>query len=107
MINDLISRKALINALFVRNGKKCPDTDVDNFPITINVKDVKEAIRNAPTAYDVDKVVRQINEEIIETPEYKNKFCESVEVEHCTQHNGCEDCMAEMMIEIVKSGGIR
>lgn len=72
MSNDLISRKALINALFVRNGKMCPDTDVDNFPITINVKDVKKAIRNAPTAYDMDKVIEQINNlDIKAIPRYK------------------------------------
>lgn len=60
MSDDLISRKALINALFVRNGKMCPDTDIDNFPITVDVKYVKKAIRNAPTAYDVNKVIEQL-----------------------------------------------
>lgn len=44
MKNDLISKKDLINALFVRNGKMCPDTNIDNFPITINVKDVKKLL---------------------------------------------------------------
>ena len=68
MNNDLISRKALINDLFVRNGKMCPDNDIDNFPVTINVKDVKESIRNAPTAYDVDKVTEILlkNEKVME-----------------------------------------
>lgn len=50
MQNDFISRRDLINTLFVRNGRMCPNNDIDNFPITINVKDVKEAIRNAPSA---------------------------------------------------------
>ena len=60
MSNDLISRSALFKELFVRNGKVCPNADVDNFPITFNVKDIKDAIRNAPTAYDVDKVVSEL-----------------------------------------------
>ena len=48
-MSDLISRSALYNALFLINGRVCPDTDVENFPITFNVKDVKRAILNAPT----------------------------------------------------------
>lgn len=73
-----------------------------NFREIITFEDIEEQ----PTAYDVDKVVKQINEEISKTPEYKHKFCESVKEEHCSQYESCEDCMAEMMIEIVKSGGI-
>lgn len=63
-------------------------------------------LNQQPTAYDVDKVMKQIKEEIAEMPEYKHKFCKSVEVEHCVQCKKCEDCMAERIIEIVKSGGI-
>ena len=63
-------------------------------------------LNQQPTAYDVDKVMKQIKEEIAEMPEYKHKFCESKEVEHCMQYERCEDCMAKRIIEIVKSGGI-
>lgn len=90
MSDDLISRKDLINALFVRNGKMCPDTDIDNFPITINVKDVKKAIRNVPVSYDVDKVVEQL--------------------ENLRDRFDSEDFhirgILEKSIEIVKSGGV-
>ena len=70
------------------------------------LKFYRMAVNDEPTAYDVDKAVEQIKEEIAEMPEYKHKFCESVEVEHCMQCKKCEDCMAERIIEIVKSGGI-
>lgn len=59
----LIDADTLFNKLFVCNGKVCPNTDIDNFPITINVKDVKKAILEQPTAYDVDKVVGQLEED--------------------------------------------
>lgn len=97
MSNDLISRKALINALFVRNGKMCPDTDIDNFPITINVKDVKKAIRNAPTAYDVDKVVEQIR---------KFEICGRCLNNHNSVEVCAEFCDVGKKLRIIKSGGI-
>lgn len=110
MSNDLISRKYLFNALFARDGKVCPDRDIYNFPMTINVKDVKEAIRNAPTAYDVDKVVGRLKQ--IETDNscknctYREKCDElqefynpSVEVDLCAL------VAKELSIEIVKSCG--
>lgn len=106
MSNDLISRKALINTLFVCNRKMCPDNDIDNFPITINVKNVKEAIRNAPTAYDVDKVVRQISDLVKSTEQYRHNFCGTVTDEHCANYENCEHCIVEKIVKIVKSGGI-
>ena len=111
MSNDLISRKALINALFVHNGKMWPDTDIDNFPTTINVKDVKEAIRNAPTAYDVDKVVEllesileDVNMQLELSKDFQPKESESVKsniVFFAEKKRMCEE-----LIKIVKSGGI-
>lgn len=90
MSDDLISRKALFNELFVRNGKVCPNHDIDNFPINFNVKDIKQAIRNAPTAYDVDKIIKQL--------------------ENLRDRFNSEDFhirgILEKVIEIVKSGGV-
>lgn len=98
MSDDLIGRKALFNELFVRNGKVCPNNDIDNFPINLNVKDVKQTIRNAPTAYDVDKVVRSINE-------IGKRYCNSVKCD-----KNCEDCehgcLMRAIINAVKSGGV-
>lgn len=102
MSNDLISKKALINALFVRNGKMCPDTDIDNFPITINVKDVKKAIRNAPTAYDVDKVVERLEELREMVP--VNRLLDDI-IKDKPKELG-QLVAYRKAIEIVKSGGI-
>lgn len=99
-MNDLISRRGLFNELFVYNGKICPDTDVDNFPITFNVKTIKDAIRNAPTAYDVDKVVKELEKcrKIMESPIIENCFEKECDCSDCTV------CCFNKAKEIVKSG---
>lgn len=95
MSDDLISRKALFNELFVRNGKVCPNNDIDNFPINFNVKDIKQAIRNAPTAYDVEKVVEGFEKE-------RNFLFDKNG--HC--YSAREKITIDKAIEIIKSGGI-
>ena len=60
---------------------------------------------NVPTAYDVEEVIHQLEDAIMPTPEHKHKFCGTVQPEDCVKYDNCEDCMAEKMIEIVKSGG--
>lgn len=67
---------------------------------------IREVIDEQPTAYDVDKVVEQINDAMIPTPEYRHKLCGTVAVEHCTKYENCEGCIAKMIIEIIKSGGV-
>lgn len=44
----MIEEKKLIEDLFIIDGKMCPDRDIDNFPITINVEDVKKSIFSQP-----------------------------------------------------------
>lgn len=72
----------------------------------IMVEDLLNILDNQPTAYDVNKVVSEMKEAISGAIQYKHKFCESVDEERCCQYKFCEECMAEMMIGIVKSGGI-
>lgn len=115
MSDDLISRKALFNELFVRNGKACPNNDIDNFPITFNVKDIKQAIRNTPTAYDVDKVVEEI-EKIISSYELCTETSlkeiekigeDKMSFEICSLHNNRGYLSGlRKALEIVKSGGV-
>ena len=53
---DLISRKALLKQFSISDsGSMIPEYDVDNFPITISIKDAKDIIRKAPTAFDKEK----------------------------------------------------
>jgi len=62
-MGDLISRKALMRKLFfTEDGRKYPTRDIDNFPVTVSLENLRKIIRNVPTAYDVDKVVEQLKE---------------------------------------------
>lgn len=65
-----------------------------------------KGIKNEPSAFDMEKVIQQINDAIMPTQEHRHKFCGTVEPEHCVKYENCEDCMAERMIEIVKKGGV-
>ena len=60
-MSDLISRKALLKQFIVSDsGRRIPEYDCDNFPITISIKDVKDIIRKAPTAFDKEKVIGEL-----------------------------------------------
>ena len=93
MSNDLISRSALRQSL--RNNVL-----VDVTP------NLEQAIEEQPTAYDVDKVVEQLDNLIKPTEQYRHSFCGTVTDEHCTKYNGCEYCITEQILRIIKSGGI-
>ena len=61
MNDDLISRKALLKQFIVSDsGRRIPEYDIDNFPITLSIKDVKEIVRKAPTAFDKEKVIDEL-----------------------------------------------
>lgn len=60
-MNDLISRKELLKRFCLnKDGNRIPERDCDNFEITMSIKDIKAIIKEQPTAYDVDKVVEQL-----------------------------------------------
>lgn len=60
-MSDLISRSELLKRFLVnKDGHRIPERDCDNFEVTVSIKDVKTIIKEQPTAYDVDNVVRQL-----------------------------------------------
>ena len=60
-MSDLISRDELIKRFCInKDGHRIPERDCDNFEVTVSVKDVKTIINEQPTAYDVDKVVEEL-----------------------------------------------
>ena len=64
MSDDLISRKALLKQFMLSDsGRRIPEYDIDNFPITLSIKDVKDIIRKAPTVFDKEKVIEELNSE--------------------------------------------
>ena len=77
---------------------ECPTCDIDNFPITLSAKDVKDIIWKVPAAFDMEKVIEQIK--ILSTGIILNT-------------NICDDYAegyvraAKDIIEIVEKGGIK
>ena len=70
MSNDLISRKALLKQFILSDsGRRIPEYDIDNFPITLSIKDVKDIIRKAPTVFDMEKVIEELEDYLFE------KYC--------------------------------
>lgn len=53
---EYIRREAILNRLAFEDGRRIPEVDVDNFPITISIKDIKKLIRDVP-AENVKPVV--------------------------------------------------
>ena len=61
-MSDLISRNELLKRFCInKDGHRIPERDCDNFEVTVSVKDVKTIIKEQPTAYDVDKVIKELN----------------------------------------------
>ena len=61
-MSDLISRSELLKRFLVNKyGHRIPERDCDNLEVTVSIKDVKTIIKVQPTAYDVDKVVKELD----------------------------------------------
>lgn len=66
-----------------------------------------EIIDGEPTVCDLNEMIDRIEDAIEETTENSHRFCGSVEAKHCAQFGGCEDCVADQIIKIIKGfGGI-
>ena len=98
MSDDLISRKALLKQFIVSNsGRMIPEYDIDNFPITLSIKDVKDIIRKLPAVFDKEKVIEQIK--VLSTGIILNtNICD----DYAEGYVGA----AKDIIEIVEKGGI-
>ena len=60
-MSDLISRSELLKRFCInKDGHRIPERDCDNFEVTVSVKDIKTIIKEQPTAYDVDKVIKEL-----------------------------------------------
>ena len=74
-----------------------PEYDIDNFPITLSIKDVKDIIRKLPAVFDKEKVIEQIK--VLSTGIILNtNICD----DYAEGYVGA----AKDIIEIVEKGGI-
>ena len=66
-MSDLISRSELLKRFCInKDGHRIPERDCDNFEVTVSVKDIKTIIKEQPTAYNVDKVIKELDLYIFE-----------------------------------------
>lgn len=65
---------------------------------------VKDVINNMPTAYDVDKIVEQLEGAKWEIA--SGDYCKNINDKESCSHKDCFKCCAEYLIEIVKGGGV-
>ena len=107
MSNDLISRSALLEEI---NNFSMRVTGSANAMALVIMDETKKSIMRMVEeqldVYDVDKVVEQLDNLIKPTEQYRHSFCGTVTDEHCTKYNGCEYCITEQILRIIKSGGI-
>ena len=93
MSDDLISRKELLKKFIVSdNGRRIPEYDIDNFPVEIPIKDVKDIIRQLPASFDKEKVIEELKGEIelcVTHPLYPGRYIKK-----------------DRAVEIVEKGGI-
>lgn len=60
-MGDWISREELLKQFTVTpEGRTIPEYDVDTFPVTVDIKDVKDAIRKAPSVVDPKQLIEDM-----------------------------------------------
>lgn len=82
MQNDLISRKDAIDILCKLH--------IDN--VAVNDKRVTEYIRELPTAYNVEKVIEEVDE-------FEIRCCD------CQESCNTEGCLVERIKNVIRKGG--
>lgn len=101
MNDDLISRKALLKQFIVSDsGRRIPEYDIDNFAVTVPIKDVKDIIRKAPAAFNKEKVMNEIREYKEDSEKWAKKPVENTD-EFLTYADAYKRCL-----EIIEKGGI-
>lgn len=92
--NDLISRQTAIDNLFEYAESKFQSGEIELANGILKAKCFLESLCNIPTAYDVDKVVEQLEDR---SKEYNSGV---------RLHGKPEEIITNEAIEIVKGGGI-
>ena len=104
-MSDLISRSELLKAMDTwdkfgydeHNRLIRIDSTNEEYVPYVRYEDMVNCVMNMPTAYDVDKVVEELEE--IRAKKTCNK-------EKCDTKEICRICVVDDAIEIVKQGGV-
>ena len=97
-MSDLISRSELLKRFLVnKDGHRIPERDCDNIEVTVSIKDVKTIIKEQPTAYDIDKIVEELEkreEHYVEMLDWQGQsaICDAIEI---VKHGDVSDDVCE------------
>ena len=97
-MSDLISRSELLKRFLVnKDGHRIPERDCDNLEVFVSIKDVKTIIKEQPTAYDIDKIVDELEkreEHYVEMLDWQGQsaICDAIEI---VKHGGVSDDVCE------------
>ena len=101
-MSDLISRSELLKRFLVnKDGHRIPERDCDNLEVTVSIKDVKTIIKEQPTAYDIDKIVEELEkreEHYVEMLDWQGQsaICDAIEI---VKQGGVYDNVCEYKIK--------
>lgn len=106
-MGDLISRSELLK--IIEDEEQGLPIDAEKYHVDKNVVDgmkaslsaIKNIVTEQPTAYDVEKVVEQLEELKIDI----ERGCVAVSNEKCNKYFDCGVCTMDRVIEIVKQVG--
>jgi hypothetical protein len=101
-MDDLISRKSLIEDIYVLRQQTFMSDEVGHNRPFSDKANIIECVNNQPAAYDTDKVVKSLEHLLNNFGEH----CETRSTPECT-HKSCSDCVLKHAIEIVKEGVVK
>ena len=84
-----------------KDGHRIPERDCDNLEVTVSIKDVKTIIKEQPTAYDIDKIVDELQkreEHYVEMLDWQGQsaICDAIEI---VKQGGVYDNVCEYKIK--------
>ena len=88
-----------------KDGHRIPERDCDNFEVTVSIREVKTIIKEQPTAYDIDKVVEELEREKRYGSKYDSYYEENLYRGEMFE-NDVNNKTIDKAIEIVKQGGV-
>lgn len=92
----------LIDADLLKKNCKCTGEFEDNFKC-VSLSELDKVIDNQPTAFDVDKVIEQMEHRIAN---FDCKSCKYNLIDHTYCGKDCSDVLIDGLLEIVKGGGV-
>ena len=74
-MDKLISANSLYKKLSTNyKGERIPEHDIDNFPVTLTLKQIKQMVKDEPTAFDLEKILEELEKYTFSAEVYDDDF---------------------------------